>query len=107
MEDEHPFNMRVDIPSGPEADLDLSVSIALATSSLVHDIEDRPASEAEGLLIVSLGVEKHELKNEFRRLALAGVLSAVVGPWERRWGTRCLLEDRALYVFQNFLGELR
>ena len=59
--------------------------MTLATSSLVHNIEDRPASEAEGLLIVSfLGVEKHELKNEFRRLALAGVLSAVVGPWERR-----------------------
>ena len=51
-----------------------------ATSSLEHDMEERPSVRTSGSLATSLGDEKQELKNELSKFALAGVLSAVVDP---------------------------
>ena len=51
---------------------------------------------------MSLGVEKHELKNKFRRLALAGVFSAVVGPWERRMGHTLSVGGQGMVCIPEF-----
>lgn len=83
----------VDIPLGPEADFVFSDRTIEATSSLEQEMVDKPSLPLGSLFAAAWGVEKQEVKNELRRLASAGVLSAVTELRVRRCGTR-LLEDR-------------
>ena len=57
---EQALSIRLDIPSGPEADFTLSDWMIETTSSLEQEMVDKPSLQVGGLLAIPLGVKKQK-----------------------------------------------